>query len=263
MGAKTEWGLMTWPEIKRAADEHLTVLIPAGTVETQGRHTAIGFEHILPQRLAQAVAARTNAIVTPVIPFGWSADFEDYPGTISIRPETLAMLYEDVFRAVLSHGFDHLLVLATHIPNQPMIEQAAYKLRREFGIRIVWTNPGQLANVMLQRVAPNADAVQGHGGEPGVSLGEFLAPGSTVFEGMEPNVTVPEFGGFSLKRMAPSFDGFPVGLPLMLQDVSPESSGSGDPSAGTAELGERIFDLMADYVTELVNAFAASNTRVS
>jgi creatinine amidohydrolase len=260
---KTEWRLMTWPEIKRAAEDHRTVLVPAGTVETQGKHTAIGFEHILPERLAVAVAERTNAVVTPVIPFGWSADFEDYPGTISVRPETLAMLYEDVFRAVLSHGFDHVLVLATHIPNQPMIEQAAYKLRRELGIRVAWINPGQLANVMLQRVAPNADAVQGHGGEPGVSLGEFLSPGSTDFGDMTPNVTRPEFGGFALTRMAPSFNGFSVGLPLMLQDIAPESSGSGDPSSGSAEQGQRIFDLMVDYVTELVEAFSASNTRTS
>jgi len=263
MPGKTQWRLMTWRDVAAAARDNRTILIPTGTCETQGKHTCVGFEYILPERLAAAVAERTNAVVTPVIPFGWSADFEDYPGTISLRPETVAQLYEDVFRAVLSHGFDHLLVLATHIPNQPMIEQAAYRLRKELGVRIAWINPGQLANRMLERVSPNLDAAKGHGADPGISLGEFLEPGSTDFSDMAPNVTVGTFEGFPLTRMAPSFEDFPIGFPLMLQDIAPESSGTGDPTIGDAEQGQRIFDLLVHYTTRLVNQFAQSNTRVS
>lgn len=261
MADKTEWALMTYREVERASKERRTVLVPTGTVETQGKHTAIGFEHIVPYRLALAVAEQTNALVTPVIPFGWSADFEDHAGTISVRPETLAALYEDVFRAVLSHGFDHVLVLATHIPNQQMIETAAYRLRRELGIWIAWINPGQLANRVLQQLDPNAAKTQGHGAEPGVSLGEFLSPGSTDFTDMEPNVTLPDFHGFPLTRMAPNFGGFPLGVPLMLADTSPESSGAGDPTSGSAELGGRIFDGLVTYVVDLVRTFEKADTR--
>ena len=263
MPDKTQWRLMTWREVKEASARKRVVLIPTGTCETQGKHTAVGFEYILPERLAEAVAQRTNAVVTPVIPFGWSADFEDYAGTISLRPETLACLYEDLFRAVLSHGFDHLLVLATHIPNQPMIEQAAYRLRREFGVRISWINPGQLANRMLQQVSPDPARAQGHGADPGISLGEFLEPGSTDFSDMAPNTTVGTFEGFPLTRMAPAFEDFPISFPLMLQDIAPESSGAGDPSLGDAKQGEQIFQLLVDYTTRLVEQFAKANTRVA
>jgi creatinine amidohydrolase len=262
MPEKTQWRLMTWRQVRDASNEKRVVLIPAGTCETQGNHTAVGFEHILPERLADAVAQRTNAVAVPVIPFGWSADFEDYPGTISIRPETLACLYEDVFRAVLSHGFDHILVLATHLPNQPMIEQAAYRLRREFCIRIAWFNPGQLANRILQQVSPDPARAQGHGADPGISLGEYLEPGSTDFSDMKPNRTVAEFEGFPMSGMAPNFEDFPISFPLMLQDVSPQSSGSGDPTVGDAKQGEQIFELLVDYTTRLVEQFAKGNTHV-
>lgn len=262
MPSKTQWHLMTWKEIKRAQEERRVVLVPAGTVETQGTHTSIGFEFVLPQRLAEAVAQRTNAIVTPVIPFGWSADFADYPGTISLRPSTVENLYEDVLRAVISHGFDHILVLATHIPNQQFIEQVAYRLREEKGIRIAWMNPGQLANRFLQDVSPDVDRAKGHGADPGISLGEYLEPGSTDFSDMAPNQLVTEFAGFPLTGWSMNFEGFPLSMPLMLQDLSPESSGGGDPSLGDAQQGEQIFQRMVDYLTGLVERFAAADTRV-
>jgi creatinine amidohydrolase len=263
MARKTQWHQMTWREIKQAQEEGRVVLIPAGTVETQGKHTAIGFEFVLPQRLAEAVAARTNAIVTPVIPFGWSADFVDYPGTISLRPSTLEHLYEDVVRSVLHHGFDHVVFLATHIPNQQMIEQLAYRIRQELGIRIIWTNSGQLANRFLQEVSPeDFAAAKGHGADPGVSLGEFLEPGTTDFSDMEQNQLVSEFMGITLSGWSPNYEGFPVGMPLMLQDLSPQSSGGGDPRFGSAQKGEQIFARMVDWTAGLVETFAAADTRV-
>lgn len=263
MVKKTQWHLMTWPEIKQAKEEGRVVLIPAGTVETQGKHTAIGFEFFLPQRLAEAVAQRTNAIVTPVIPFGWSADFADYPGTITLRPSTLENLYEDLVRNVLHHGFDHILFLATHIPNQQMIEQVAYRVREELRVRIIWTNPGQLANRFLQEIYPDTfAAAKGHGADPGVSLGEYLEPGSTDFAGMQPNQLVSEFMGLPLTGWSPNHEGFGVGMPLMLQDLSPVSSGGGDPSFGDAARGEQIFARMVDWTAGLVEQFAAADTRV-
>jgi creatinine amidohydrolase len=252
---------MTWREIDQASRERRTVLIPAGTVETQGRHTAVGFEFIVPERLAAAVAEQTNSVVTPVIPFGWSADFEDYPGTISLRPETLGRLYEDVLRAVLSHGFDHILVLATHIPNQQFIEQAAYRLRRELGVTIIWINPAQLANRILQDVSPSFGTAKGHGADPGISLGEYLEPGSTDVTELAPNETADAFLGFPLSGMAPAFQEIPIGAPLLLQDVSPHSSGAGDPTVGDIKQGEAIFKAMVERVAALVRQFELADTR--
>jgi creatinine amidohydrolase len=253
---------MTWKELQRAQNEGRVVLVPAGTVETQGAHTCIGFEFILPQRLAEAVAQRTNSVVTPVIPFGYSADFQDYPGTITLRPSTLENLYEDVLRCIMAHGFDHILMLATHIPNQQLIEQVAYRLREEKGVRIAWMNPGQLADRFLKDVSPNFERAKGHGADPGISLGEYLEPGSTDFSDLVPNQLETEFEGFPLAGWSMHFDDFPLSMPLMLQDLSPVSSGGGDPTFGDAKQGEQIFERMVDYVVALVDRFATAKTRV-
>ena len=118
------------------------------------------------------------------------------------------------------------------------------------------------ANVMLRKDPDTFAAAKGHGADPGVSLGEFLEPGTPDFSGMEQNELVTEFMGIPLSGWSPSFQGFPIGMPLMLQDLSPESSGGGDPRFGSAEQGAQIFSKMVDWTAGLVETFAAADTRV-
>ena len=59
MARKIHWHLMSWQEIREAQKENPVILIPAGTVETQGPYTYIGLECVVPERLAEA-AWRTN-----------------------------------------------------------------------------------------------------------------------------------------------------------------------------------------------------------
>ena len=68
MNKKTYWHLMNWREIRDVAKTNPTILIPAGTTETQGPSTYVGFEFVMPERLAEEVAKCTNALVAPVNP---------------------------------------------------------------------------------------------------------------------------------------------------------------------------------------------------
>ena len=54
-------------------------------------------------------------------------------------------------RAIVRAGFDHLLFLAMHIPNQPLMEHVAHKIRTELGLMIAWINPGRLAPAHHER----------------------------------------------------------------------------------------------------------------
>lgn len=262
MQTKTRWDYMTWQEIRDAQKRSPVVLIPAGTIETQGPYTYVGIENLVPERLAQAVAGRTNAIVAPTIPFGDSSLFLDYPGTISLRPEVLREVYADVVHAILKAGFDHLLFLAMHIPNQPLMEHVAHRLRTEQGILIAWINPGRLAPAVMKEVSPNFAAARGHGADPQLSLAMYLAPEMVDVSNRVPNKFTTEFQGLPLDAMTPTFDGFPLNMAIRMQDVSPESGGYGDPGFGSAEQGEAMFNRMVEHVTGLVEKFATMQTRL-
>ena len=137
-----DWSHLTWQEIRAAAKRQPVVLVPIAYVETQGPYTPVGMELIVADRLARDVAARTDGLALPAIPFGNSDSFMTIPGTIFIRPEVLIELYDDVLRSIVRAGFQRVLCLAYHVPNQPLIGRAARRIREETGVSVVWFNPG-------------------------------------------------------------------------------------------------------------------------
>jgi creatinine amidohydrolase len=254
---------MSWQEIREAQKDNPVSLIPAGTIETQGPCTYTGLECVVPQRLGEEAARQTNALVTPTVPFGYSALFQDFPGTISLRPETVSAVYEDVVRSIVRHGFDHLLFLAMDVPNQPMMEHVAHKVRDELGVLIAWINPGRLAPSILKEISPDYDAARGHGADPGLSLAKYLEPEMVDLSGVVPNESGKEFPGLDIPvgSMLPSYRDFPLNMPLRMQDISPNSGGAGHPTYATAEQGEVMFSRMVTHVTGLVKEFTAIDTR--
>lgn len=264
MTKKTHWHLMNWQEIRDARKAKPVVLIPTGTIETQGPYTYVGIEYLLPQRLAKEVALRGNALVVPTTPFGYSALFQEFPGTISLRPETVSALYEDVTRSLVRHGFDHLLFLAMHIPNQPLLEHVAHKVRDELGVLIAWINPGAMAATILREVSPNPSAARGHGADPGLSLAMYLEPDAVDLAQAVPNQYAEDFQGLdTVAGLTPTFEGYPFHLATRLQDISAESGGWGDPTYASAAQGEVIFNRLVDHLSALVDRFAAMDTRLA
>lgn len=264
MDKKIHWHLMSWQEIREAQKHNPVILIPAGTVETQGPYTYVGLECVVPQRLAEEVARRTNALVVPTIPFGYSALFQDFPGTIALRPEVVSVVYEDVVRSIVKHGFDHLLFLAMHVPNQPMMEHVANKVRDELGVLIAWINPGRLAPAIMEEISPNYEAARGHGADPGLSLAKYLEPDMVDLSQVVPNQASREYQGLPLPvgSMTPTFKDFSLNMALRLQDISPVSGGYGDPTFASAAQGEAMFTRMVDHVSALVERFATMKTRL-
>jgi creatinine amidohydrolase len=254
------WARMTWQEIREAQKRNPVVLIPIGTIETQGPYNIVGLETIIVERLAEEVAKRTDSLVLPVIPFGYSDSFMEIPGTICIRPEILEGLYEDVFRAVLKHGFDHLLFLAEHVPNQPILKRVFRKMRAEKGILAASLNPGRIAPNYVKDVFERPTEVRGHGAEPGLSLAEYLCPEDVSREGAKPSQALKEFRGLKLEGMSIKFEDFDVLMAINMEDIAPATCGYGDPTQGGPEQGKIIFERMVDAVTAFVEEFKQMDT---
>jgi creatinine amidohydrolase/Fe(II)-dependent formamide hydrolase-like protein len=72
-----------------------------------------------------------------------------------------------------------------------------------------------------------------------------------------------EFQGLPLDGMLPDFQGFPVGMALRLQDLSPASGGYGDPTYASTAQGEAMFARMVAHVCAFVDKFASMDIQVS
>jgi creatinine amidohydrolase len=67
-----------------------TVLLPLGTIEPHGV-TANGADILAPVAIAKEIAPRLNAMIAPVVPYGFTGVMDAYPGSFTVP--------EDVYRA--------------------------------------------------------------------------------------------------------------------------------------------------------------------
>jgi creatinine amidohydrolase len=255
-----EWSLMSWLEVRDAAKEKPVVLVPLGCVETQGPHTPVGMEYIMASHLARDVAERTGALALPALPYGNSDNFRDIPGTVYVRSEILTELYYDILASVIRAGFERILCIAYHIPNEPPLERAARKLRDETGIAVAWVNPGALAATYLKDLFDDPVAARGHGAEPGISLMRHLVE-TEVPDDARAGEQRQTLGGFDVRGAGIAFRGFPVGMPISWSELYPETGGFGNPTLGSPEIGKTMYDGIVDHLCALVEAFARTDVR--
>src|SRR2546422_10320718 len=90
-----------------------TVLLPLGTSEPHGV-AANGADILAPVAMAREIAPRVNAMIAPVIPYGFTGILDAYPGSFTI-PEDV---YRAYVRAVLvglgQNKFRNIIMLNGH-----------------------------------------------------------------------------------------------------------------------------------------------------
>jgi len=92
----------------------------------------------IPLALADAASQKSNVIVAPEITMGVTPYFLSYPGTISLRCETLLMVVEDVIRSLYGSGFRRIMILNGHGGNELARDKCVELANELDGLRIIW-----------------------------------------------------------------------------------------------------------------------------
>ena len=106
--------LMTWPEIEGYLKRSAGIILPIGATEQHGPIGLVGTDAICAETLAWAAGELTGAAVGPTLTVGMSEHHMHFPGTITLRPTTLAAVVRDVALALARHGFRRLLFVNGH-----------------------------------------------------------------------------------------------------------------------------------------------------
>lgn len=124
----------------RARDAASLALLPLGALEQHGPHLPLGTDGILAREMAWRAAQgaeNAEALVLPEQSYTASAEHHDWPGTVWIEPEDLVGLLCAVGRGVAQAGLRKLVILNAHGGNQPAIQIAARRLRKDHGLMCV------------------------------------------------------------------------------------------------------------------------------
>jgi len=68
----------------------------------------------VPLEIAKVACEREKVLIAPPLPYGISPYFVEYPGTISLRPETFAALVREVLENLIRQGFRRILISNGH-----------------------------------------------------------------------------------------------------------------------------------------------------
>jgi creatinine amidohydrolase len=181
----TELQRLSWTEVAEAISENAIILLPIGSMEQHGPHMPVGNDNMVAEFVAHKTAEQTNSLVAPIIPYGCSAVFSNFPGTISVDPETLGAMIRDVCRALIAQGFSRIVFVDNHGGNEFVCEQVARELKAEYGILIGNIYPWNLGYQLMRDTYEDADKAYGHGAEPETSAMLAMFPDDVLLERKE------------------------------------------------------------------------------
>jgi creatinine amidohydrolase len=110
---------MNWMQVEARLKVDDRCILPIGCTE-QHAYLSLAVDSILAERVSIEAAEPLGVPVFPVLPFGMTHGFLAYPGTISLRLASFAMVVEDLLKSVYRAGFRRILVVNGHGGNAPV-----------------------------------------------------------------------------------------------------------------------------------------------
>lgn len=107
-----------WMQIEQYLKHDDRAVLPLGCTE-QHAYLSLSVDSILSEHVALDAAEPFGIPVFPVVPYGPTASFMAYPGTVSLQLKTYLALVRDVLDSIVAHGFNRILVVNGHGGNQP------------------------------------------------------------------------------------------------------------------------------------------------
>lgn len=237
---------MAWPEAKEALKSARLGLVPVGSLEQHGPHLGMGCDALqsyeFTKRLAEAV--HPKAVMTAPISFGVSAHHMAFPGTVTIRPDTLIALAVDVGLSLSRHGITHVLFVNGHGGNQAALGVATDRLRFEHGIKAahtLWPTVGWMEG-MQQASSKRV----GHACEIEVSLAMHLTPHIV----RKDRLTEGEFIAVPLRHAG----GPGLSVPRAFDEVTKNGAFEGAPKA-RPEVGAAVVEAAIGRLVEFIEDF--------
>jgi creatinine amidohydrolase len=195
-GAARRLESLAWPELAAAlAAGERTALVPLGATEQHGPHLPFATDTWIGDALALRLAERLpEAIALPTLSFGCSREHLAFPGTIDLRPATLAAVLADVMASLVRHGFAGAFVFSAHGGNHGELAAMLPALRAAAAPMWVgaFTDQGAIA-ATLARVAADAgiapEVAGHHAGEAETSIVMALRPDAVRTGALAPGHT--------------------------------------------------------------------------
>lgn len=252
MAGNIDLAELTSPEIKEAIESGFdTIVFAVGSDEQHGPCLPVSTDTILGDEISLEVARKLGkALKGPTINIGCSEHHMGFPGTITLRKETLQGVVKDYVDSLVRHGFKRIVVIPSHGGNfRPLAEisddlQEAHPKAKI----IIYTNLQQFVEILQQtsaKLGVTPEESGAHAGESEVSM-MMWARGDLVREERIPNAT-GYLGAFTEEAANKVFQGG-------IEALSPIGV-IGSPAKADKEHGKRYIEDLSSALIEYIKSY--------
>ncbi|SFS54430.1 creatininase family protein [Halostagnicola kamekurae] len=130
---------MVWPEVKSAIENGTrTAIVAVGSIEQHGPHLPLNMDTLDGDELARRIATELgDAVAAPTIRPGCSGHHMEFPGTITVPPETLMDVIRSYCRSLDKHDFKHIVLVPTHGGNFGPVKTVVPDIARELDATVI------------------------------------------------------------------------------------------------------------------------------
>ncbi len=257
---------LSWPEAQTAIQAGAMAVIPVGSLEQHGRHLAISTDNVLGDAIAE-VAVRTasekglNVLLCPPLHYGYTMHNMDFPGTMTLRTETLLAVGVDLVTSLIHHGCKKIVLLNSHGSNWSILDLVSREvMNRHPEVLVAVAFPIKMAAAELERLREAKETGgMSHGCELETSLMLHLRPELVDMEKAIRDISQPD-SRFYWRDILRGSRG------VALADLTRHASRTGlvgDPTIATAAKGRRFFEVIVATCVEFLAEFSAREVNVT
>jgi len=117
---------MNWPDVEKAAEQGAVILLPTAVIEEHGPHMSCGIDtygaYLVCKLTRRELESRgIKTLIAPPFYWGINATTHVFPGTFTVRKETMKALLHDILSSLKSWGFNDIFNLNFHGDGQHCI----------------------------------------------------------------------------------------------------------------------------------------------
>ncbi|RIK43203.1 MAG: creatininase [Chloroflexi bacterium] len=232
---------MNWEDYDAAQQQTDLVLIPFGAVEVYGPHLPLGADGIATTALARGIAEQVPALISPLIPVGYSKMLQSFPGTLSVKPASLVAYARDVAESFILWGCKRILWVNGHAGNVPFINELSAELEERHGVRCAQIDWWRFIQPLVKDLETAEFLPHGHASEFGTSVMLHLVPQYVKMER-------------AVKTANQSPDQWPDFLRTRSYRAQSPTGVLGDGTLGTAEKGAETMRRAIERAVAFINS---------
>jgi creatinine amidohydrolase len=224
-------------------------VLPIGATEPHNLHLPYGMDTLTVAALGAAACQEANekgaaTVLLPAVPYGVNSNLLAFPLTINCRPSTHLAILRDIVESIEKHGIRKLVLLNGHGGNE-----FGPHLRELYGATSVFLSLYEWWKALGEELREILEAPGDHADETETSIALHLFPHLV-------DMDAADDGAVNRCRLEAVEKGWvKITRPWHLLT---KNAGFGDPRKGTAEKGEKIFQLavrqLSSYLVELSSA---------